>query len=246
MSIDRASEDTRIRSDYLIRMESDDFGFLAPTYVRGFLRTYARYLHIDETPVIEEFDSRFSKAGAASTIAALEERARSAPRPRRRTSSWGVAAALAAVFLIALAVVGQFGGDETNPNETVTRENSTDQPETDNSTTNEPDAGPDNEPSPDKPKNDDRIAFKDGIELEIVAASGECWVDVTADGVNVLSETLAQGTRRTVSADEDMDVVLGLPESVELVVNGHNLGSPGGQSPVTISLPEDIDSLTSL
>ncbi|MGH2730893.1 MAG: helix-turn-helix domain-containing protein, partial [Actinomycetota bacterium] len=43
VSIERAAEDTRIRAGFLMRMESDEFDFLAPAYVRGFLRSYARY-----------------------------------------------------------------------------------------------------------------------------------------------------------------------------------------------------------
>ena len=42
VSIERAAEETRIKADFLMRMESDEFDFLAPAYVRGFLRTYGR------------------------------------------------------------------------------------------------------------------------------------------------------------------------------------------------------------
>ena len=47
VSIDRAAEQTRIRADFLMRMESDEFDFLAPAYVRGFLKTYARFLRVE-------------------------------------------------------------------------------------------------------------------------------------------------------------------------------------------------------
>jgi len=40
-----------------------------------------------------------------------------------------------------------------------------------------------------------------------------------------------------------MTVVLGLPSSVELTVNGRNLGVPGDENPITIQLPDDIDTL---
>ena len=51
ISIDRAAEDTKIRADFLMRMESDEFDFLAPAYVRSFLKTYARFLRLDPGPL---------------------------------------------------------------------------------------------------------------------------------------------------------------------------------------------------
>src|SRR5919112_2159746 len=59
VSIERAAEETRIRADYLMRMESDEFDFLAPAYVRGFLKTYARFLRLNAEPLLEDFDRRF-------------------------------------------------------------------------------------------------------------------------------------------------------------------------------------------
>src|SRR3989337_168849 len=59
VSIERAAEETRIRADFLMRMESDEFDFLAPAYVRGFLKTYARFLRVDPDPLLEQFDRRY-------------------------------------------------------------------------------------------------------------------------------------------------------------------------------------------
>ncbi len=61
VSIERAADQTRIRSDYIMRMESDEFDFLAPAYVRGFLRTYARFLRVDPTPLLAEFAHTFGR-----------------------------------------------------------------------------------------------------------------------------------------------------------------------------------------
>ena len=87
-----------------------------------------------------------------------------------------------------------------------------------------------------------RLALADGISLTIVASRDRCWVDVTSDGVNVLTEELALGEKRTVSARENMDIVLGNAQGVELIVNGRNIGSPGG-TVVPLTLPDDIKSL---
>src|SRR5918998_127408 len=107
VSIERAAEETRIRADYLMRMESDEFDFLAPAYVRGFLRSYARFLGVDPAPLLDDFDRRYG-TGRTDTgqIAALDRRARSAPRQRRSASRWSIAAWVAALALLGLGVVG--------------------------------------------------------------------------------------------------------------------------------------------
>lgn len=87
-----------------------------------------------------------------------------------------------------------------------------------------------------------RLALADGITLTIVASRDRCWVDVTSDGVNVLTDELALGEKRTVTARESMDIVLGNARGVELIVNGRNIGSPGG-TVVPLTLPDDIKTL---
>ena len=88
-------------------IEANELDFLAPTYVRGFVRSYARYLEVNEEPLLEEFDRRFGRVGAqTSVLEVLEARAKGSRPRRKRLSSWNVAAALAAVVLVAMAVVG--------------------------------------------------------------------------------------------------------------------------------------------
>jgi hypothetical protein len=230
-------------------MESDDFGFLAPAYVRGFLRTYAGFLAVNEQPLLEEFDNLHApSATQASAIAMLEARARSRPRARRRTSSWTVAAMLASIALVAITIIGVINpaGDRAGSR--------LGNPARNGDTAQRPQpasrAGAEPAPAPSRKRQPGpgggALAETDAIRLKIKAVNGECWIDVTADGINVASEMLPLGAQKTFTASRDMDILLGLPNSVVLVVNGRNIGSPRGSSPVTISLPQDIDSLASL
>ena len=43
-------------------------------------------------------------------------------------------------------------------------------------------------------------------------------------------------------ADERMFIRLGYPAGVELIVNGNNIGSPGGQDPIELVIPDDVES----
>jgi cytoskeleton protein RodZ len=236
VSIERAAEDTRIRPDYLMRMESDEFDFLSPTYVRGFLKTYSRFLRVDPDPLLQEFDRRFGTRIDTGPIVALERGGRKRPPREKPISSWAIAAVFAAVVLVALAAIGIVQGDNEEPEREprlVEEEEPTPTP------TPTPSATP--TPTPDTPE--DAFAFTEGIELEIVAANADCWVDVTTDGDNVFSDTMVMGESQTFTAEEDMDIVLGYAAGVELIVNGQNIGSPGIEDVFTFSLPDDIDSL---
>jgi cytoskeleton protein RodZ len=108
-------ERTKIRPKYLRALEDERFDLLpAPTYVRGFLRSYAEALGLDGQPFVDEYQSRF----------AVEEdvpiRARHVPAPRRapvgRDSRIAVVALFAIAVVTALVIAAwRFGGPEGEP-----------------------------------------------------------------------------------------------------------------------------------
>ena len=52
---------TKIRPKYLRALEDENFDILpAPTYVKGFLRSYAESLGLDGQPFVDEYNSRFA------------------------------------------------------------------------------------------------------------------------------------------------------------------------------------------
>ncbi len=66
LSIREAAEATKIRGDYLQKFEANSFDFdLPPLYIRGFLRTYAKYLEFDPVRVLSEFDTMMADEGRA-------------------------------------------------------------------------------------------------------------------------------------------------------------------------------------
>lgn len=57
-----AEQDTKIRSKYLAALEDEEFDVLpGPVFVRGFLRTYSRYLGLDAQLFVDEYNARFGR-----------------------------------------------------------------------------------------------------------------------------------------------------------------------------------------
>jgi hypothetical protein len=107
---------TKIRAKYLRALEDETFDQLpGPTYVKGFLRTYADYLGLDGQLYVDEYNVRY---GMGEEV--LERRPRSVPvgprpRPRkrrRRLESNVVWFALVGIAIITALVIAawRFGG----------------------------------------------------------------------------------------------------------------------------------------
>ncbi len=243
VSIERAAEETRIRADFLMRMESDEFDFLAPAYVRGFLKTYTRFLGLDSTSFLDEFDRHHGSSRAdTAAIVAIDRRTRRAPKqPRKRFSSWGVAATLASAVLLFLGVLGLVQGtpDEAGgPGRTAQGGQGSPGPRSDSRAEPEKKSSPRPSPSP----TDTALALEEGIDLRVVAANDRCWMQAYVDGAETPQLILELGDSHSYHAEQDITLLLGNAQGVELVVNGRNIGSPGGIVK-TIKLPDDIDSL---
>lgn len=66
ISIREAAEATKIRGDYLQKFEANSFDFdLPPLYIRGFLRTYAKFREFDPQRIVAEFDTMMADEGRA-------------------------------------------------------------------------------------------------------------------------------------------------------------------------------------
>jgi cytoskeletal protein RodZ len=64
ISVREAAETTKIRGDYLQKFEANSFDLdLPPLYIRGFLRSYARYLDLDAERFLAEYDSVMAAEG---------------------------------------------------------------------------------------------------------------------------------------------------------------------------------------
>lgn len=106
LDIGAVERDTKVSAKYLRALEGEDWGVLpGPTYIKGFLRTYATYLGLDADAIVDEYRRTIERSPASEqpylfSEPLLERRRRPAP-PQRR--AWGQM--LAVIGILALAVV---------------------------------------------------------------------------------------------------------------------------------------------
>jgi Helix-turn-helix domain/RodZ C-terminal domain len=204
-------ERTKIRPKYLRALEDERFDILpAPTYVRGFLRSYAEALGLDGQPFVDEYNSRFTVG--EDIDAPL--RARRAPAPRRergpRESRMAVAALVAIAIATALVIAAwKFGG-------------------------------PEGEKVPGLATSDSgQLAgsqAKGTARLVVRASGGNSWMEVrSASGGNLLySGTLERGQRQSFEG-RSFQLALAKPRNVVVRVNGNRVELPKGTTFVVTS-----------
>ncbi|MCP5523057.1 MAG: helix-turn-helix domain-containing protein [Verrucomicrobiales bacterium] len=57
LSVHRVAEVTRMRTDQVLAIEAGNHaGFVAPVYLRGFVRAYARFVHLDEAEILSQLE----------------------------------------------------------------------------------------------------------------------------------------------------------------------------------------------
>src|SRR5476651_723188 len=64
-----AARETKIKVDRLRDLEADDYShFTSPTYARGFVRTYARALGLDEYRILRQLDNKLPDDDSANIV----------------------------------------------------------------------------------------------------------------------------------------------------------------------------------
>jgi cytoskeleton protein RodZ len=203
---------TKIRPKYLRALEEEHFDILpAPTYVRGFLRSYAEALGLDGQPFVDEYNTRFATGDEEVPI-----RARRVPAPRRdrapaRESHIAVIALLGIAVLTALVIAAwRFGGPEGESVPGLTMQG---QPRA----------------TPATPAARARLVVR--------AVQGGSWMEVRAgssSGRPLYSGTLQRGQSKRFEARR-LQLALAKPKHVRVRLNGNRVDLPVGTTFVVTS-----------
>ena len=204
-------ERTKIRPKYLRALEDEHFDILpAPTYVRGFLRSYAQALGLDGQPFVDEYNSRFTVGEDDAPL-----RARSLPPPRRdrgpRESRIAAVAIVAIAIATALVIAAwKFGGPE---GEKVPGLQSG------------------------SPTTMSTLRPKGTAQLVVRASGGNSWMEVretSAAGKLLYSGTLEEGQRKEFEG-KSLQLALAKPQNVVVRLNGNRFELPNGTTFVVTS-----------
>ena len=216
LSPSEVSEKIRIRTVYLIAIEEENWRAIgAPVYVRGFLRTYARFLGLDPEEVVAQFGEAVPSEPASEPHYIVE-------RAPRRSSAITWIAAFVAVLLVAFVAYNALTMHRSDVASTDT--SATSSPTTAASPaagerptmTMPPPAIPNASPPP----------GKGGRQSLALTLSAPSWLRVVVDGNVSMEGTFPAGTSKTFHG-RAASVRVGNAGGVEVYVDGKSVGKLG-------------------
>jgi len=101
ISLDEMASSTKIVGRYLVALEEDRLDTMpGGFFVKGIIRSYARYLGLDENAILE----KYREAGFLEEppVSQFEESPEAAPEEKSRVALWAVVAAAIIILIVAL------------------------------------------------------------------------------------------------------------------------------------------------
>jgi transcriptional regulator with XRE-family HTH domain len=213
-TLEDVAKGTKMSLPVLQAIEEDRFSVLpAPVYVKGHVRTYARFLGLDEEEVVEKY-MRFTQQNEPEELDEWDTVEIELQEQRKEMGRrWMWIAGAAVVVVLAVIIIVKL----------ATRPDSGDQ--------NAGDAPLVTSPVSEAAWVDTTMEVH-GLELMVVAKE-RVYVAVSVDGQPVSDLTLDAGERRRWEGVEEFSLFVGTGEALDLYLNGQYLGVAGtGRGPV--------------
>jgi len=233
LSLSDVAERLHIRSVYLAAIEDEAWHVIgAPVYVRGFMRTYARFLGLDPEAAVARFAATVP-AGPPPAPAPRPAAPANSAEKRAATERSGPSLAAVLAIVVALLVVlfvgyefYQYKAGVPAADASAAPAVAVAPPAAELDTPAPPAGGGDalaaipalSPPTPVASK-----AAERGLSLHVTETS---WLRVTVDGTVVLEGTLPTGATKTFTG-KIADVRVGNAGGVRIAVNGRTLGPLG-------------------
>lgn len=200
-SLEDAARETRVRTDYLDALEREHFDALgSDVYVRGFLRSYAKYLGLNHEKVVAAYERVYARPKPRP--APVEHAVTVTPTEalvltERKHPNWLLAGAAALIVLLSAAAIGLIG------------------------------SGSDAVPPAADVGAPPRVALQERPVVVGIEAFHETTFEVTVDGGPPLSFTLEQGDQRSFEGTDAIEVSASRGGTFLLVVNEHEIPIAG-------------------
>jgi transcriptional regulator with XRE-family HTH domain len=209
-TVEDVAKATKMSTLIIEALEADHFSVLpAPVYVKGHLRTYARYLGLNEDAIVDKY-LRFTQQQESDELdewdAVELELHEEKKRLEKRWVWLAVAVAVIAVIVIAWYLSTRRGGEDSESDMATTPAVVT-------------------EPVREAVAQDTTIEWH---KLTLLAVARErTWLSVRVDGEPVADLTLDEGEEREWEADESFRLDVGNGGGLELYLDGEYLGTAG-------------------
>jgi cytoskeleton protein RodZ len=250
VTLEEISDATKISVRALRAMEADQFEKLpGGIFTRSFVRTYAKYLGLDEEKIMAEFQLVAPASAQPEDLHRISQQ-RSFPQERR--SRAGLAALLVALLVLAGGYAYYRFATRTPKAPATSAQPAPERPpvQAASPTSNQPQAattnsseaaaaggtaesaapGPQSAPGTNPPAAGSQAAStataEDGLVLQ-VAATEQTWVAVSADGKSSSQRTMQANEIETFRAKNSFDVITGNAEGIILTLNGKTLDPLG-------------------
>lgn len=254
VTLDDISIATKIAPRFLSALEEEHFDQLpGGIFNKGFVRAYARHLGLDENQAIADFVAASAPAvpevapQEAPVLAAMAVRV-PASRSKRRDNDgipWGGVAAALLVMAFAFALWGFHSREKSSPRAAVPPPQQTAQAQpapvaaasgSSQSSQSGSSVGA-TETAPPVVS-----AASAGTFVVLINAREDSWVSITADGKQILQDTLAASTDKSIEARNQVVIKTGNMGALEVSFNGKKLAPLGRKNQVK-TLTFDINGL---
>ncbi|HVM11256.1 MAG TPA: helix-turn-helix domain-containing protein [Actinomycetota bacterium] len=202
-SLEEASRETRVKTEYLQALEVEAFdSLLGDVYVRGFLRSYARYLGLNPEKVVAFYQRAYRRDTPAPAplhrAPGVVREPLLEPKEHKHRTAWILAAGAAVIVLISAAAVGLLSRETPAP-------------------------------TPAAPAQAAAVPVApEKVQVDIVAEEA-VGASVIVDGRPELgfNGLLEAGEAHSFEGERSIEVHLDSGYRAEMVVNGESLGRPG-------------------
>jgi len=245
VTLQEISAATKISVRFLKSIENEEFSRLpGGIFSRSFVRAYARYLGLDEDPLLEEYQQAANSKADVDLTQLSPPRAFSRPQRPSRHALWAV---VVAVGLLALGFTLWRYSHRPLPVPVASQSPpaGSPAPPTSSSPKGPPAGG--TQPAAANPAGGGVLAATstmgtvpklppvtdaDGRLVLQIAATERSWVAIDADGNSVMQGVMDPNTVKTFKADASFDVLTGNAQGVILTLNGQTMKPLGREGEV--------------
>lgn len=247
----------KIRRKFLMALENDQpINELHDIYLKGFLRSYARYLDLDPDQVVQSYGSgppqtepspQSQQFPPAPSFSAMDSgKAEETPRPRAQGVLIPLSGVVVAVVILFVGVSMVRKANSLSPAEATTAWALTQEVEASKTMTDTVGADITPQGSPTATSTPARTPtatstptvtptpspeFYTGVTIELIAREN-AWTQIRVDGKKAFEGMLERGMRRHWRGEDRVEVRCGNAGGVEAIVNGESIGLLGDEGQV--------------